>query len=166
MPELESICWGRLSLFRRMDKIYHAAENILAQLKVVEESSPNEMMNTTDRDEGKAKHREGSSDPQWSWECWNYGRRHNLLKRELCPAYGIRCSKCHKMNHFAVKCSSGWSSPVCPVTSTEDVLIGASKEIFQAHTTYTSLDDSQLVTLRLESGNHFRFQVDTGVIKF
>jgi hypothetical protein len=35
-------------------------------------------------------------------------------------------------------------------------------EIFQTHVATTTLDDSQLVTLRLDSGNYIRFQVDTG----
>lgn len=132
-----------------------------AQMKAVEESNPSTMVNTLDRDKGKTKHCKGSPDPQQRRECWNCGRRHDLQRRELCPAYGKRCSKCHKMNHFAAKCCSGGSLSVHPVTSTEGVHIEESKEIFQAYTTNTSLDDSQLVTLWLESGNHIRFQVDT-----
>ena len=31
----------------------------------------------------------------------------NMHKRELCPAFGKTCSKCHKLNHFAKKCRSG-----------------------------------------------------------
>ena len=35
-------------------------------------------------------------------------------------------------------------------------------EIFQTHVATATLDDSQLVTLRLNSGSHIRFQLDTG----
>ena len=52
------------------------------------------------------------------------------------------------------------SPSVRPVTSTESQ--GENEEIFQTYTTNASLDNSQLVTLWLESGNHVRFQVDTG----
>ena len=37
-----------------------------------------------------------------------------------------------------------------------------SEEIFQTYTTNASLDDSQMVTLQLESGSLIQFQVDTG----
>ncbi|XP_033731751.1 uncharacterized protein K02A2.6-like [Pecten maximus] len=37
-------------------------------------------------------------------ECKYCDRRH-VLKRELCPAWGEKCAKCGKFNHFSVKCS-------------------------------------------------------------
>ncbi|XP_014673255.1 PREDICTED: uncharacterized protein LOC106813592 [Priapulus caudatus] len=38
-------------------------------------------------------------------ECLYCGKTH-VLKRELCPAYGQICRKCHKPNHFEAKCES------------------------------------------------------------
>ena len=35
-------------------------------------------------------------------------------------------------------------------------------EVFPMDVSAVQLDDSQLVTLKLESGNYLRFQVDTG----
>ena len=131
-----------------------------AQLKVVEESSPSPIVSAIDKDKEKTKRQEGSPDTRWSRECWNCGRRHDVQKRELCPAYSKRCSKCHKMNHFAAKCRSGGAPTVQPITSSDGQ--GENEEIFQTCTTKSNLDDSQLVTLRLESGSHIRFQVDTG----
>ena len=43
-----------------------------------------------------------------------------------------------------------------PLSEPEDT------KIFQTVTPPTGVDDSQLMTLRLDSGNHIRFQVDTG----
>ena len=40
--------------------------------------------------------------------------------------------------------------------------IDEGEEIYQTQISEISVDDSQLVTLKLESGNYLRFQVDTG----
>lgn len=55
-------------------------------------------------------------------ECWNCGRKHEYHKKELCPAYGKTCMKCHKLNHFAAKCRSGGNvaQSVKAVEDTED----------------------------------------------
>ena len=37
-------------------------------------------------------------------DCWNCGRQHKFHRKELCPAYGKSCNKCHRLNHFAAKC--------------------------------------------------------------
>ena len=81
-------------------------------------------------------------------ECWNCGRKHEFHKKELCPAYGKACNKCNKMNHFAAKCRSPKS------VQTVD------EEVFQTQS--VEHDESQFVTLKVESGNYIRFQVDTG----
>ena len=39
---------------------------------------------------------------------------------------------------------------------------GEEEEVFQASASGTRIDDSQCVTLQLDSGNYLRFQVDTG----
>ena len=83
-------------------------------MKVVEESNPSPTVSAIDRDKEKAKHQEGDPDTKQRRECGNCGRRHDLQKRELCPAYGKSCNKCHKMNHFAAKCRSGVSPSVRP----------------------------------------------------
>ena len=129
-------------------------------MRVVEESSTGPTVSAIERDRSKPKLAENGSEPRRSRECWNCGQRHDIQKRELCPAYGKRCSKCRKLNHFAAKCRSGGSPSVRPVMSTEDQ--GESEEIFHTRAFTASLDDSQMVTLRLDSGSHIQFQVDTG----
>ena len=142
---------------KRMDEICHAAESMSAQLKVVEDNSSSAVVSAVDR---PTRRQEGGANAKCGKECWNCGRRHDFQRRESCPAYGKTCSKCHKPNHFAVKCRGKNSPSVHTATGGEES--GNADEVFQMHTTPTSLDNSQLLTLRLESGNHIRFQVDTG----
>ncbi len=42
-----------------------------------------------------------SHDRRNAKECW---RKHSFRTKESCPAFGKTCNKCHKPNHFAVKC--------------------------------------------------------------
>lgn len=37
--------------------------------------------------------------------CKFCGKKH-AMRKELCPACGKSCSKCHKENHFSVKCQN------------------------------------------------------------
>ena len=136
----------------KTDEICHAAESMLAQLKVVEDStsssvnavnSENTQQRTTAKEDGNTR------------ECWNCGRKHGFQKRELCPAYGKTCNKCHKPNHFAAKCRSKTNAKAVKA-------IEENNEIYQTNIPGTNIDDSQFVTLQLESGNYLRFQVDTG----
>ena len=85
------------------DEICHAAESMVVQMKVVGEGSTGASVSAIHSDKDKTKRPE-SRDMSRGRECWNCGRRHDLQKRELCPAYGKTCNKCHKINLFAVKC--------------------------------------------------------------
>ena len=73
------------------------------------------------------------------------------------------CNKCGKKNHFANVCFGHAPKPTTrthPVYCFEDEL---SDEVFGVEgISAVTLDDSQLVTLKLESGNYVRFQPDTG----
>ena len=82
------------------------------------------------------------------------GRLHEL-KRALCPAWGKRCNKCKQENHFASKCTA---KSVRSMENEDD------EEVYCVYnvSTLKQLPDDQLVTLKVESGNMVRFQVDTG----
>ena len=137
----------------KTDEICHAAESMLAQLKIVDDSTVNTIKHEPDP---SIKHTKPSSEEKNLRECWNCGRTHELYKREQCPAFGKVCNKCHKRNHFAAKCRSKQTTKT--VKS-----VGDNEEIFQTQVSpETSTDNSQLVTLKLESGNYLRFQADTG----
>ena len=99
----------------------------------------------------------------WGNSCEFCGREHDLAKRENCPTFGRSCNKCGKKNHFANVCFGHAPKPTTrthPVYCFEDEL---SDEVFGVEEiSAVTLDDSQLVTLKLESGNYLRFQPDTG----
>ena len=59
------------------------------------------------------------------------------------------------INHLAIMCRS--KQVKRSVKAIDD-----SEEIYQTQVSEISIDDSQLVTLKLESGNYLCFQVDTG----
>ena len=92
-------------------------------------------------------------------DCWNCGRKHQFHQRALCPAFGKVCNKCGKPNHFAAQCRSNTSESHKNVQAIDD---DNGDEVFPTQISAVVVDDSQLVTVRLESGNYLRFQVDTG----
>ena len=148
---------------KRTDEICHAAESMTVQLKQVEDSSDSGVSdNGVSAVAGNTETQqfEKPAEPKRIRECWNYGQRHEFQK-ELCPAYGKTCRKCRKPNHFAVKCHSRAApSSVKAVEDRQEP--GSADETFLMEVAMVTLDDSQFVTLRLKSGNHIRFQVDTG----
>ena len=97
------------------------------------------------------------------------GCMHDVRKRENCPAFGKKCNMCNKQSHFANVCfgsvpkSSQRSNGVHYLEGgfSDD---GSLDEVFGVEEiSVVTLDDSQLVTLKLESGNCLCFQPDTGV---
>ena len=109
-------------------------------------------------------------------ECWNCGRQHAYYKRELCPAFGKTCNKCHKLNHFAKKFHSGKDvkaveendevGTIDTPLDTKAVSMGMfdeeGDEVFPAQVSVQALDDSQYLTLLVNSRGHVRFQIDIG----
>ena len=137
---------------KQTDKVCHAAESMTLQLKQVEDSSEcenycREYRNTASR---KASRSQANS-----------GVLELYKKNGLCSAYGKTCKKCHKPNHFAVKCHSR-AAPSSIRTDEDRQEPGSTDETFPMEIAMATLDDSQFVTLCLKSGNHIRFQVDTG----
>ena len=115
----ERLLRERKLTLQRTDEICHTAESMSAQMKVVEEGNLRPTVSAIQNNKEKTKEHESAPDSRSGHECWNCGRRHDLQMRELCPAYGKACHKCHKINHFAAKCHSRSSPSVCPVTSME-----------------------------------------------
>ena len=91
-------------------------------------------------------------------ECWNCGRQHGRQPKELCQAFGKSCDFCGKQNHFANKCRQ--KRPGSTRNSVR--AIGEPDEVFPVREGATLLDDSECVTLKLDSGNYIRFQIDSG----
>lgn len=135
----------------RADEICRAAESTGTQLKVVGDTAAENV---------SAVNTSTASHP----ECPNCGRQHDTRKKEQCPAFGKYCRKCKKRNHFAVKCRSKQKKPgwVRTVDEKETIQDTDDDEVYPLRLPVHGLDDSQLVTLRLQSGCYIRFQVDTG----
>ena len=129
-----------------------------AQLKVVEDSSSGAGVSAVELEKHPPQAKQDTR-PSTKQQCQNCGRRHDLRRRESCPAFGKTCNKCQKRNRFAVKCRSkkgpGVSIVDPPEPSDEE------DEVFETHTA-GKLEDSQLVTLCIASRNYIRFQVNTG----
>ena len=128
----------------RTDEVCHAAESTVTQLKLVEDHTTNVSV----------------LDPPIK-ECSNCGRRHPDSQR--CPALGKTCRKCQKKNHFAAKCRS--TRTRVRTVDEEDLTReeeNDTMETFPLQLPVHCLDNSQFVTLRIQSGNFIRFQVDTG----
>ena len=150
----------RLTL-TKTDEICRAAESLDAQMKTITDGS-NTLVNTVKSQDGQKdkQNQQGKQTVPPSkpdiLECWHCGRKHDTHKRELCPAFGKVCNRCHKPNHFAKKCrSTAGRGSVRTVDENTD-------EVFPMQSATAGLDDSQLVTLKLPSGNFIRFEVDTG----
>ena len=141
---------------KRTDELCHAAESMVSQLKLVEEgqnSGVNALAPVTSTKNAQDR----------TQDCPNCGRQHDNRRRELCPAFGKTCRKCQKRNHFAIKCrSQRGNSRVRAVDEREEQEEDEDSEAFPLQLQVHSLDDSQLVTLLMESGSYVRFQVDTG----
>ena len=143
----------------KTNEICRAAESMLAQMKVVGSGdiTSTTVSAVTWSNNPNNPNKETSAKP--TRDCWNCGRRHQFHQRALCPAFGKICSKCNKPNHFAAKCWLNASSSHKTVQAVDDDNFD---EVFPTEISALGVDDSQLVTVQLESGNYLRFQVDTG----
>ena len=90
----------------KTDEICQAAENMVAQMKVVSDTSETTINVVKSRHQTTSAISQPNTDSKPSRECWNCGCTHQYHKKELCPAYGKTCNKCQKPNHFAAKCRS------------------------------------------------------------
>ena len=91
------------------------------------------------------------------YPCRFCGQKH-AGRREVCPAWGKKCKKCGKDNHFVKKCPLSSSSKRVSVVVVEDEL--PVFPFFKVATSQSS--DSNLVTLKVPGGNFILFEIDTG----
>ena len=149
----------------RTDEICRSAESMHAQMKIVGDVAEAEA-NKVDQDQKPKGDQERipnswkskkNRSKQWrrGKECLKCGYQHPQ-KLESCPAIGQECLKCGKRNHFASRC------PSKEVKATDLGDDDEAGEMYQIEVAAVKLDDSQLVTLKLGSGNFVRFQPNTG----
>jgi hypothetical protein len=83
--------------------------------------------------------------------CGNCGKSHPAKE---CPAFGKKCFKCDKKNHFAKFCKSKKIHAVDKAsTDDEPLFIGAVNSIHN--------EENVFKTLSIE-GNEIKFKIDTG----
>ena len=87
-------------------------------------------------------------------DCWYCGQRHEL-NRDACPAYGKTSTNCGRKNHVASKCKVGTNKKSLHNVDEMDM----TNEVFQTGAAH--LEESELITFRLERGSYLRFQPDT-----
>ena len=150
------------------------------QMKVVEENTETNQVNAINPPNkreppaGRGKDGFGFQSTQeknstTTKECGNCGKTHDLRRRESCPAFRRTRFKCGKYNHFAAVYRSSALVDGNAHRQTARVVELDETEETECHEIYgisdiaaVQLDDSQLVTLKLKSGNYLRFQPDTG----
>ena len=147
----------------KTDEICRAAESMTEQMRIVGQSnnattSVHAVRQVSGQKKRMSKEASRRNKSETTKECWNCGRQHGRQPKELCPAFGKSCDCCGKQNHFAKKCREKRSSN----TRNSVRAIGEPDEVFPAREVATLLDDSQCVTLKLDSGNYIRFQIDSG----
>ena len=154
----------------KTDEICRSHETMVQQMKVVGDAdlrfADAGNVNAVSKKPKGGKRRRGRGSRNANTRgnsCEFCGREHDLAKRENCPAFGKSCNKCGKKNHFANVCFGHAPKPTTrtnPVYCFEDEL---SDEVFGVEEiSAVTLNDSQLVTLKLTSRNYLRFQPDTG----
>ena len=81
----------------KTDEICHAAESMLAQMKVVGDNSGatvSAVRAEQDHLHNPIDQTKKTLDAKPVRECWNCGRKHEYRTRESCPVYGKVCNKC------------------------------------------------------------------------
>ena len=94
-----------------MCKAAEAAKLQMSNMGVVAEENVHKIQSTREKSYKLAQNKDQdvtSEKPpsQPNRECRFCGQRHRFIK-ELCPAWGSKCPKCGKRNHFIAKCYSG-----------------------------------------------------------
>ena len=88
------------------------------------------------------------------FNCRNCGTKH---KRKECPAYGKKCHRCHKLNHFKAMCRS--KKNVNAVERQEDSCF--EETLFVGAVTSKVQNDEWYVTTKIEK-QKIKLKVDTG----
>lgn len=153
----------------KTDEICRASESTASQMKEVsggESVSAFESETKARRRQHKKQDR-NKPEEESNKPCGNCGRRHEPGQ---CFARGRACNTCGKMGHFASVCRSGKlrkervsRTRVKTIEQHEDIDSEESDVYVISDISAVTLDDSQLVTLKLvNSGSFLRFQPDTG----
>ena len=145
---------------KKTDEICRASESTAAQMKAVGQTDSVSAVGCNDT---FGRQRGTNTEQTPAKECGNCGRKH---EPEKCRTRGKTCNECGKRNHFAAMCRSrkrqSSKTNKTGLRVTEDSDEDDEDVYIISYVAAVTLDDSQLVTFRLDSGNYMRFQPDTG----
>ena len=147
---------------KKTDEKYHTLESSLAQMKEVGQNDTVSALNTYGQKNGTQN--TTTLKPGYFKKCENCGRAHEIGN---CATHGSVCNKCGKLNHSSAVCLSGKNRAgvlrnVKAVEELTESDVSDGETYVISDVSAFSIDDSQLVTLQLESGNCLRFQPNTG----
>ena len=100
-------------------------------------------------------------------KCANCGLQHEANREKNCPAFGRRCSRCQKMNHYA-RCCKSKSAEVRQIeaqdsdSSYERMMVITDSESVRAVEDSPQCNKQMFATMDLVRGRSVRFQLDTG----
>ena len=93
---------SKLKLTKCID-ICRATESTTAQLKAMSMSGKEELHFVLKQKKQSKEKKKYSTEGQLKYDCKYCGKKH-ANSRDACPAYGAKCKKCGRMNHYAVCC--------------------------------------------------------------
>ena len=147
---------------KKTDEICRASESTAAQMKEVGQGDTVSAVNFSK----KSRRPRGNQTSDTRKPCGKCGRFH---EPDNCAARGKTCGHCGKPNHFASVCRSGKrqgnvNSHNSVKALDEELECNEDPEELYiiSDVAAVTLDDSQLVTLQLDSGNCLPFQPETG----
>ena len=147
---------------QKTEEICRAAESSLTQMKVVSDNAETTVSTVNVEQNHQGYTDKAMANSKSAQGCENCGRKHEEHRRELFSAYGKVCNECLKQNHTAVKCHSCSGRAKLTQRQIQAIDEDDSDKVFPTQISAVNLDDPQLVTGKLESGNFLCFQVDTG----
>ena len=156
----EGLLRGTKLAFEKTDEICRASESTIAQMKLVEQPSGqiNAITSQCKKPEDPRR-RKRHGDKHATYECGGCGTLHDQTRRELCPAYGKTCLKCSKCRSKKRDLKDD-NKDIRVRTVDSD---NSESEVFYAEIiSAVDFDDTQLVTLKLESGHCLRFHQTQG----
>ena len=150
----------------KTDEICRASESMLAHMRIIGGTTGPEVNRMTDQERSTSVPRRNNNSCRrpaqkgqghGGKECGSCGYQHPA-NRESCPAKGKDCLNCGMKNHFAAVCRHK------QVKATEEAEDEESDEVYQTEEILAiKLHDSQLVTLKLESGSFIPFHQTRGL---
>ena len=148
----------------KTDEICRASESTKMQMKEVGQGDTVSAVNWENKQERGRRSRYTKHDQETTKmkACGNRGWIH---EPDNCNARGKKCNICGKFNHFAAVCRSTkkrGSRPNVKAVHKDSDSDDDTEVYVISNVAALTLDDLQLVTLKVESGNYVRFQPDTG----